>query len=95
MHTHKHANTHSKMPCDCDAGALPEEAEKGLGTWCPTTDHRGKMGVSLLSQPLAHHHGSELATILLLPYLLQPIEHRDEEAHIREPLVVQVSDPLH
>lgn len=53
------------------------------------------MGVSLLSQPLAHHHGSELATILLLPYLLQPIEHRDEEAHIREPLVVQVSDPLH
>lgn len=32
---------------------------------------------------------------LLLPYLFQPIEHRDEKAHVRQPLVVQVSDPLH
>lgn len=32
---------------------------------------------------------------LLLSYLLQAVEHRDEEAHVRQPLVVQVPDPLH
>lgn len=65
----------------------------GHGVQLLTIGARGESHCS--HKPLAHHHGSELATILLLPYLLQAIEHRDEEAHIREPLVVQVSDPLH
>lgn len=63
---------------------MTEEAEIGLGT---CSKARCAIPARLLWKWADH--------LFFLPYLLQPIEHRDEEAHIRQSLVVQVSDPLH